>query len=928
MKKYFLSLLLACICVNVGYTQTLRYLNKVHQPTDSYFYVPLEGGETMEIGGVEYKNGFYLSHSSSNDTHGWVEFSLKGKYKTLTFIYGSSDYWDRVGLLVIRGDGKKLLETKVRGISTPERMSIDVTGVDVLRFEALVEDVQIGVAEPLLWTAGEKPKETGVLTNATGKPIMLVRDMLPFFMSGFHDCVSEREQKVPGTSNLYKNFVDYVKITGTTYGYGISMNANMQLIGSDERCTYFNVGGKYKTLQFVAGPQDSDSGTLGIAWLTVKGDGKILLEEEMHESNIAKKFTVDISGCKMISFESQQAEGSSDIAAVNIMLYPEGHKIAEEAVEGVALEVDDKLKSLPDVCKLISNIPPYAVGGGISREDMVYDGSLDLVTFSMGGIKYNEGLIMRSSTHILNDNTHCHAVFNLGGQFDYITFTTGWISKCGVLKNDVLRVYADEKLVYEVPLIATMPNIKHVVKINKCNQLKFEEVGMAALSHPVWGVADIVAYRGEPVENDLFVHPKPECPPEIDLIDLGRPYIHYVHSFMSQADELVKDGTSKKDFFSMPGGGRINKGFLLKTSVHFDMESGPLGGEGAGAGIAAVGFGSSIMLGSVGGATISAVSPFGALIALAAGGTSYETSCAAFNTWGEYDYVTFTVACRMPSNTDDPISVKTNPVDTVLIGADHQVVSTIYVHEKMQPTTYTVPIKRCHQLMFWMKCGGWGSGQFIFYDLKLKRGDAPEAVAPNVNASATPTKLVASAEPYVLPVVLGDKPKPAWERPDDCASSAINDYFDAAEELFEFIEEFYEEIEQDYHSVATHITSEDGTPYRCISIEKATGEKYSISGLVERNEVIIEMVNGMKTRFSTLALGKVNANIGLVELGLKAIEYRKYIKQLDKVIDTYKAQLNQLQEEKKKEIEILRQLQADGLSVDGKVSNDGIVYVK
>jgi hypothetical protein len=46
------------------------------------------------------------------------------------------------------------------------------------------------------------------------------------------------------------------------------------------------------------------------------------------------------------------------------------------------------------------------------------------------------------------------------------------------------------------------------------------------------------------------------------------------------------------------------------------------------------------------------------------------------------------------------------------------------------------------------------------------------------------------------------------------------------------------------------------------------------------------------------------------------------------VVDTYKAQLNQLQEEKEKEIEILRQLQADGLNVDDKVSDDGIVYVK
>lgn len=29
-----------------------------------------------------------------------------------------------------------------------------------------------------------------------------------------------------------------------------------------------------------------------------------------------------------------------------------------------------------------------------------------------------------------------------------------------------------------------------------------------------FGVADLVVYRGEPVENDLFVHPVPECPDE------------------------------------------------------------------------------------------------------------------------------------------------------------------------------------------------------------------------------------------------------------------------------------------------------------------------------------------------------------------------------------------------------------------------------
>lgn len=79
----------------------------------------------------------------------------------------------------------------------------------------------------------------------------------------------------------------------------------------------------------------------------------------------------------------------------------------------------------------------------------------------------------------------------------------------------------------------------------------------------------------------------------------------------------------------------------------------------------------------------------------------------------------------------DPISVKTNPVDKLLIGADGNVVETIDVYDNMKPTTYTVPIGKARQLMFWLQCGDWGSGQFIFYDLKLSKGNpAPASAKP------------------------------------------------------------------------------------------------------------------------------------------------------------------------------------------------------
>lgn len=52
-----------------------------------------------------------------------------------------------------------------------------------------------------------------------------------------------------------------------------------------------------------------------------------------------------------------------------------------------------------------------------------------------------------------------------------------------------------------------------------------------------------------------------------------------------------------------------------------------------------------MVIGTIGNATVSTVSPFGALLMLAAGGSGYESSCAAFNTYSACDEVTFSVAC-------------------------------------------------------------------------------------------------------------------------------------------------------------------------------------------------------------------------------------------------------------------------------------------
>lgn len=912
-------LLLASLAGLRAYGQNPTYLSTAYRPVESHAYARVQDMlfGTMSMGGVPYKNGFHLFTTYGPTKHGYAEFSLKGRYRTLTFIVGCSQ--ENAGtdkaVLAVRGDGRKLLERMVAEYDVPQRVSLDVTGIDRLRFEVTMNDVWIGIAEPVLYTAAQTPRETGKLSLATGKPLMLVRDLRPYKINNYHKCVSQNQK----FSDLRS-----IKISGKTYKDGLRLDATMQLIGQDERRTFFNLEGKYSTLEFIAGPQDSDGGTLGVAWLSVKGDERILLEEEVGEGNLAKKFTVNVKGCRWISIESQQSKGSSALAVVNAMVYPEGYDIPG-STDGEQLEASAETRALPDVCKLVSNIPPYAVGGGISRENMVYDGSTDFRTFSMGGIKFNEGLIFQSMTHVLNDNTRSHAVFNLEGEFDHVSFTTGWISKCGVLKNDTLRVYADDRMVFCQPMIATSPNRSYTVPINRCRKLMFEKRGVVSLNHPAFGVADIVLYRGQPVANDLFVHPRPECPDETDLIDLGKPYIHYVSPLKDHQDELLKDGSTKKNYFTLPNGQRIYKGFVLQTSVHFDLEMGPTGTPAAG--VTAGMMGSAIMVGAVGGAAITAISPFGALIALAAGGTAHESSCAAFNTWGQYDCITFTVTA-VPNASGDPISLKSNPLEHLLIGADGNVVADIELYGTMTPTTYTIPINRAEQLMFWLQCGDWWSEKYIFYDLKLSRGEQAGISTPKVTEMDSKPAVVATAEPYILPVLSAEREKIAWNTPIRCGKDAIDNYFSDCAKARHSIEEFFARAAMDYRSTARYVHASDGTLYRAISIVSPVGEKYSISALIAHNEELIKTINKSQRMFTILGLGKTNASLDLPYLGFQAIEYGKYIKAASKMTSAYKAQLEIFRKDKEREIELLRTLLANGATVDGVPSDDVNVFIR
>ena len=100
---------------------------------------------------------------------------------------------------------------------------------------------------------------------------------------------------------------------------------------------------------------------------------------------------------------------------------------------------------------------------------------------------------------------------------------------------------------------------------------------------------------------------------------------------------------------------------------------------------------------------------------LAAGGEAVENSLAAFNTFGEYNTVTFKVACMSTS------SNKQDYLEHLMIGADQQVVANIGLNESMEPQEITVPINGCDQLMFWLANTNGTSAKYVIYDVVVSK---------------------------------------------------------------------------------------------------------------------------------------------------------------------------------------------------------------
>lgn len=952
MKRLLTTTLIMLLAVFTAGAQD--YLVKKFQPVESLRYHPHYAGvrgenDDMYIATFRCSNGFNLYKGVTYDDGkegAYAVFSLKGQYEKITFIMGpgrSNDDRFAAGdqgkdIIIVTADGRRLVDDVLHQWDAPKIVTLDISGVDMLRFEdwSGLEGVYFG--EIKLWKKGQTPTPYNISNSG-----LMAKDKVKLMEELRPHLICHRGWSKPITQDDYNGISEeeYISINRQKYYSGISMSASQELgEGISAGFVYFWLQKKFDKLSFLVGPRDNMSSNAK-AWLTVKGDGKIIFEKLISQQDLAEICVVDVSGVNVVSFHCGELETSDFLkgmtfGVVDIYAYKKGSK--DIPTPGIANIAKEKLSNLPDAVKLCSSHEPYSVRGMAGFDQTYFKGTSSHYHFSMGGEQFDEGFILTTGSTFMDGNINSYVAFDIAGEFDWVSFTVGTLSKHKVLGEDRLLVFADDNLILDTYVHCLWPNQKFTLPIGKCRILKFAKPGNGENKQTFIGVGDVMLFRGEPLETDsYFYHPRPESPETVDLIDYCQaPYFHYVGRYLSSLtnfdfNDCFKNGSSMREAFVMKDGSRINKGIMLETNVppamvfeDIDLNTAIF--------LFVVGAGSSISASNVAAATgISAGA--GIAGALAAGYSTlnlvgdkgHQSSMAAFNPFGEYETLTFTVDNKAEYVDTDVFGAKLDPDNPVKLDifADMRKVGEFWLTNRMQPTTISVPIHKCTQLVFWLECGESRSGQYVLYDMTLSKTPMPENEWPVIDAnSGAPTVLKPSNDRNA------QAGRVEWYHPDKRTRvDAIDTFFSDLDEVWTMTNSVLDDGRVDYDIQETFVQTRAGKVYKAVSLVR-NGQRYGFSEIMARNRQVMDNATSVLMNIATAYIGLPSANLGILNLeGEDILVYPDFVKLANKALTQCKNDMKNLNKAKEKENEDLQKLVKKGLTIDGISSTDKVLLL-
>ncbi len=655
MKRVIAFLLLAAVMVNLtgcfgglfGTEETEaalpyegHYLVDLYEPYDGTRdkydsdrfsgYVTVKEDITMAY--EQFHKGIRFAEAPNDGEKLYLDYDIGGKYENISFFYGMdmSTPWqaENVAFQVIDPDTKTIIWEDLFEVGDiPRFVTVNIKGMEKLRLQCINKAAgEFCMTDITLWE-GESEARDRTYPKVT-QTTMLEDDYKFYYTYGTFTLANSYPERNFGEGNTTLSIKGQAYDNAALISFGSSFFDTSR--GDD---LYMNLRGQFKQIAFTWGLSDHQVNSVSDqfkGWISVYADGVCVLDEfECTAETPVQEFILDVN------------------YAWQLQIVTRGYTSYNAEFCLAQLRGGENLSATPGpgtsgVVPLVRTYPPYFLSEATMARAKVYDNSTRYSYFSMGGERYCEGIVLQPVWDMINDFAcPAYAITDLEGQHKYITFTMGHVDS-SPYKDAVVEIYLDDEdePSYTFQVGDTDLPKEYTVEVRNCRTIKFLCSSVVENNLPTVGIANIVCYPGEVVENDIFPPYYTEYPAQCELLEYFDPFGYCVSELEKPyyTDGVYDDGM----YFKTVDGTTHKKGLLFctRTGVNWDK-------------VGWVGYIGAILTGTDWG-----------MAGEAATGTTvdYVNSFYLFNVDGQYDTLTFKTA-KVSELSDESIPTYRHPED-------------------------------------------------------------------------------------------------------------------------------------------------------------------------------------------------------------------------------------------------------------------------
>ncbi len=529
-----------------------------HAPDRFSSYVTLQDEITMA--GESFQKGIRFEGAPWDGDDLYFDYDIGGKYENISFFYGMdmATRWQatNVAFQVINPDTNEIIweDLLVTG-DIPRFVTVNIAGLERIRLECYVKGGgYYCMANISLWE-GESQATDRSYPKIT-EPTMLEDNYKFYYTKGTFTLATSYPIRNFGESSTK------LSIKGEKFEHA----ALVDFGDGDNDDLYINLRGQFKQISFYWGIADNQPNSVydGFkGWVSIYADGKCVLDEYVCTTETpANTIVLDVDYAWQLRIVTRSNTWHN--ARYCLAKLQGGENLGTQT---------ESNKYLYDPVPMIRTYPPYFLSESTLARAKVLDSSSRYEFFSMGGNKYIEGIVLQPVWNLWSDDypDPAYAITDLEGEQKYLSFTMGHVDT-SPYKDAVVHIYLDDEdepsYVYNIKS-TDLPQ-DYVIDIHNCRTIKFLCISETASNLPTIGIANIVAYPDEVVENDIFPPYYTEYPAECELLDYFLPFGYY-SAFIDHpyyTDGVEDDGM----YFETCDGVKHKKGLLFCTNVGIDWD--------------------------------------------------------------------------------------------------------------------------------------------------------------------------------------------------------------------------------------------------------------------------------------------------------------------------------------------------------------------